>query len=390
MGSCRKINLLYVITKLELGGAQKQLLSLVRQLDKERFNPYIITAYDGLLIEAAKNIPGLRLIRCKFLEREIRPAKDILALFFIYRFIRNNSIDIVHTHSSKAGILGRLAAKASGVKTIIHTVHGWSFHGYQSCLAYYFYLFLENICACFSSAIIVVSQWDKKRAAQQLICRQDKCELIRYAIDYKEFKNNTEAAYQVRKEFALSGEDLIIGMVACFKPQKAPLDFIRLANAVKGRFPNTKFILVGDGVMRKEICTLISKLNLKEQVILTGWRNDVASILSCLDIFVLTSLWEGLPIAVLEAMAMGVPVVATDTGGVSEVVLQGKTGYLAKPHDINTLQKRLEELLMKPYLRKKFAQFSSSTLESREYSLDTMLRNTTQLYLELFFKGKNA
>ncbi|MDD5282158.1 MAG: glycosyltransferase, partial [Candidatus Omnitrophica bacterium] len=145
MGSCRKINLLYVITKLELGGAQKQLLSLVRQLDKERFNPYIITAYDGLLIEAAKNIPGLRLIRCKFLEREIRPAKDILALFFIYRFIRNNSIDIVHTHSSKAGILGRLAAKASGVKTIIHTVHGWSFHGYQSCLAYYFYLFLENI-----------------------------------------------------------------------------------------------------------------------------------------------------------------------------------------------------------------------------------------------------
>jgi glycosyltransferase involved in cell wall biosynthesis len=389
MGFCRKINLLYIITKLELGGAQKQLLSLVRELDKGKFNPYILTAYDGLLIEAAKEIPSLRLIRCRFLERPIRPVKDILALFFIYRFIKNNNIDIVHTHSSKAGILGRLAAKAAGVKTIIHTVHGWSFHDYQPGLVYYFYLFLENLCAYFSSAIILVSQWDKRRAVQQLIGRQDKYRLIRYAVNHKEFKNNTEA-YQVRKRFGLSEADLIVGMVACFKPQKAPLDFIKLASVVKKDFPNAKFILVGDGVLRKKVCALISKLNLKEQIILTGWRNDIASILSCLDIFVLTSLWEGLPIAVLEAMAVGVPVVATHTGGISEVILDGKTGYLIKPHDIDALRERLRELLMQPCLRKEFAQLASSTLESSEYSLDTMLRNTTQLYLELFFKGENA
>ncbi|MDO9573316.1 MAG: glycosyltransferase, partial [Candidatus Omnitrophota bacterium] len=285
MDSVRKINILYVITKLELGGAQKQLLSLLRGLDRERFNPYIFTAYDGLLVDTVKEIPNLRLIRCRLLERKIRPIKDILALFFLYRFIKNNNIDIVHTHSSKAGILGRLAAKAAGARIIIHTVHGWSFHDYQVGIIYYFYLFLEKLCAYFSSAIIVVSQWDKRRAARQLAGRQDKYKLIKYGLNYEEFKNNTETL-RVRKEFGLSEADLVIGMVACFKPQKAPLDFIKLASVIKKDFPNAKFILVGDGVLREKVRVLIDKLNLKEQVILTGWRHDVASILSCLDVFV--------------------------------------------------------------------------------------------------------
>ena len=389
MGFCRKINILYVITKLELGGAQKQLLSLICGLDKERFNAYVLTAYDGLLIDAAKEIPGLRLIRCRFLERPIRPIKDILVLFFIYRFIRNNDIDIVHTHSSKAGILGRLAAKASGARVIIHTAHGWSFHDYQPGIAYYFYLFLEKICASFSSAIIVVSQWDKTRAVQELGAKKDKYKLIRYAINYEEFKNNSEVS-QVRKEFGLSEADLVVGMVACFKPQKSPLYFIKLASVIKKDFPNTKFILSGDGVLRKKICALINKLNLQEQIILTGWRNDIVSILSCLDVFVLTSLWEGLPIAALEAMAVGLPVVATDTGGINEIVLDGKTGYLVKPHDIEALQDRLKELLMKPYLRKEFGRRAIFTLEHNDYSLNSMLKRTTQLYLDLSLEEKNA
>ncbi|MBU0547519.1 MAG: glycosyltransferase family 4 protein [Candidatus Omnitrophica bacterium] len=389
MAFCRKINILYVITKLELGGAQKQLLSLIRGLDKERFNPYILTAYDGVLVDAAEEILGLRLIRCRFLDRPIRPIKDILALIFIYRFIKNNNIDIVHTHSSKAGIVGRLAAKVSGARIIIHTVHGWSFHDYQAGIAYYFYLFLEKLCAYFSNALIVVSQWDRKQALQRAVGRQDKYKLIRYAINYEEFKNKT-AASQIRKEFALSEADLVVGMIACFKPQKSPLDFIKLASVIKKDLPGVKFILVGDGVLRKKVYALINKLNLKKQIILAGWRNDIGPILSCLDVFVLTSLWEGLPIVVLEAMVAGLPVVATDTGGISEVVLHGKTGYLVKPRDIQALRDRLKELLMKPYLRKEFAKLAISTLEPNEYSLDNVLKNTTQLYLDLFFMSKNA
>ncbi|MFA6130397.1 MAG: glycosyltransferase family 4 protein [Candidatus Omnitrophota bacterium] len=388
MGFCRKINILYIITKLELGGAQKQLLSLVRGLDKERFNPYILTAFNGLLIDAAEEIPGLRLIRCRFIERPIRPIKDILAFFFICHFIKKNNIDIVHTHSSKAGILGRLAAKASGTRTIIHTVHGWSFHDYQPGIAYYFYLFLEKVCACFSSAIIIVSQWDKMRALQKKVGRQDKFKLIRYAVNQEEFKNNTGAS-RVRKEFGLTGEDLVVGMTACFKPQKSPLDFIKLANAINKELPNVKFILVGDGILRRKICALIDKLDLGKQIILVGWRNDITSILSCLDVFVLTSLWEGLPISVLEAMSAGLPVIATDTGGIREVVLDGKTGYLVKPGDIEALRDRLRELLIKPSLRKEFSRLAVSTLEPNEYSLDNMLKKTTQLYSDLYIHSQN-
>ena len=382
----RKINILYVITKLELGGAQKQLLTLVRGLDKEKFSPYIITAYDGLLVDAAKDIPNLKLIRCKLFERDIRPVQDILVLFFLYYFIKINNIDIVHTHSSKAGILGRLAAKTAGIKIIIHTVHGWSFHNYQIKAAYYFYLFLEKICAAFSSAIIVVSQWDKDWALQQAVGRQDKYRLIRYAVNYEEFKNSIGPS-QIRKELGLCETDLVVGMVACFKPQKSPLDFIKLASAINKDFPDAKFILVGDGVLRKKICALIDKFNLKEKVILTGWRNDIVQILSCLDIFVLTSLWEGLPIVVLEAMAAGLPVVATDTGGIREVVLHGKTGYLVNPRDVQALRDKLKELLMQPYLRKEFGKLAVSTLNPNEYSLSKMIKNTTQLYSELYFRG---
>jgi glycosyltransferase involved in cell wall biosynthesis len=312
-----------------------------------------------------------------------------LALFFIRRFIKNNNIDIVHTHSSKAGFLGRLAARISGVKTIIHTVHGWSFHGYQAKPVYYLYLLLERFCASFSSAIIVVSQFDQRQAAQNLVGRPDQYRLIRYAVNPREFTDIIRVD-QIKDGFDLSSNGLAVGMIACFKPQKAPLDFIKLASAIKNDFPGVKFILIGDGVLRGKVDALISKLDLKGRVILTGWRHDPAAILSCLDVFVLTSLWEGLPIAVLEAMAAGVPVLATDTGGIGEIVLDGVTGYLVKPHDIEAMGRRLRELLMQPSLRKELARSARGYAESGEYTLDIMLNKTTCLYLDLHFRGENA
>ncbi len=389
MGFCSKINILYIITKLELGGAQKQLLELVRGLDKDKFNPCIIAAREGFLTQEAGNIPGVQLIRCKFLERPIRPVKDILALFFIYRFIKNNKIDIVHTHSSKAGILGRLAAKAAGVRIIIHTVHGWSFHDHQSPVFYYLYSFLEKVCAYLSNAIIVVSDFDKKRALQKGIGERDKYRLIRYSVDRVNFRKGA-SPLTVRKEFGLSVSDLVVGTIACFKPQKAPLDFIKIAGAVNKDLPGVKFLFVGDGVLRKDIRALINKLGLEKQITLTGWRRDIPAVLSCLDVFVLTSLWEGMPIVALEAIASCVPVIVTDTGGVGEIIVNGKTGHLSRPGDIQFFRDRLKELLMNPGLRKEFAAAAESSLDFDEYSPANMVKNTTQLYLDLLSGERNA
>jgi glycosyltransferase involved in cell wall biosynthesis len=389
MGFCGRINILYVITKLELGGAQKQLLGLVRELDRERFNPYIISGCAGPLIDEAERAVGDNLIRCRMLERPIRPLKDALTLFYIYRFIKDHDIDIVHTHSSKAGILGRLAARLAGVKAIVHTVHGWSFHGFQFRPAYYLYLFLEKVCAYFSSAIIVVSQCDKMRGLRSGIGTPGKYRLIRYYIERDEFGDKA-CALRLRRDLGLSPSDLIVGTVACLKPQKSPLDFVRVAADVLKAVPRAKFVLVGDGVLRERVSALISNLGLEKDIVLTGWRRDIPAVMSCFDVFVLTSLWEGLPIVVLEAMASFLPVVATDTGGIKEVVRHGETGYLVAPKDACALGRRLKELLSDTGLRERFSRNAGSNFNFGEYSLSSMSAKTTDLYSELCSRDKNA
>ncbi|MGE5197961.1 MAG: glycosyltransferase family 4 protein, partial [Deltaproteobacteria bacterium] len=317
----RKINLLYVITKLELGGAQKQLLSLIRHLDREKFNITLFTAQEGLLAKEASSIPGLTLKRSRWLERQINPVKDIFALIEIFIFIIKNRVDIVHTHSSKAGILGRLAAGLAKTRIIIHTVHGWSFNDYQLRGRRLFFIWLERVAAAFTDKFIVVSNYDRLKGLHNGIGTQDRYIIVRYGIDREE--PATKASDAIRKELKITPEDLIVTMVSCLKPQKSPKDFLRLASLVVNKLSNVKFVLAGDGILRATVEDMIDRSSLRPNVILLGWRTDISRILSATDIFVLTSLWEGLPIALLEGMSCAKPVIATDTGGVAEIIKDG-------------------------------------------------------------------
>lgn len=380
MSKEKKINLLYVITKLELGGAQKYLLAQIRGVDKDKFNLFLFTARDGLLVDQALSIPGLSFYRSRFLKRRINPIEDFLAFIEIFLYIIKNNIRIIHTHSSKAGILGRLAARAAGVKVVIHNVHGWSFHGHQPKIYYYLCVLLEKFCAEFTNMLVVVSEWDKKRGLDHHIIPRDGYAVIRFGIDHDEF-NNRWQRNEVRRNIGLIGNGPVIGMVACFKPQKAPLDFIRLAVALKKVLPQCKFVLVGDGPLRRKIALSITDAALEKDVILTGWRQDMPDILSALDVCVLTSLWEGLPIAVMEAMAARVPVVATDTGGIREVVLPGDTGYLVKVGDIADLSNRVLELLTDSGLRTRLAERAAHFIKDEKFSLNHMIKSTEDIYL---------
>ena len=372
----RKINLLYVITKLELGGAQKQLLSLIKHLNKQRYNLSLITAQDGPLVDEALSIRDLRLIKSKFLERPINLLKDFLAFCQIYSFIKKNKIDIVHTHSSKTGIIGRWAARLARVKIIIHTVHGWSFNQYQNCFLRWIIILLERLTSGITDSLIVVSRHDCQKGLDNHIGDKHKYKLIRYGIEYKEF---TQLDKDLREESGIDARDLLIGMISCFKPQKSPQDFIKLASLVNKVIPQTKFLLVGDGVLGKRIEKLISKFNLKEKVVLTGWRDDIPRILSAIDVFVLTSLWEGLPISALEAMAASLPVIITDTGGVREIVFEGKTGFLVSCGDVSAMAGKLICLLRDKDLRRWIGQNAKRSLGS-DFSLEDMIKNTENFY----------
>lgn len=379
-----KNNILYVITKLELGGAQKHLLSLIKDLDRERYNIFLFTASSGLLLPEILAINNTEIKRSRFLERPINIVKDLLALWEIYIFIKRNKIDIVHTHSSKAGIVGRLAAKLARVKVIIHTVHGWSFNDYQPLLIKGLFIWLERIVSKFTDNIIVVSGYDKQKGLNNRIGETDKYAFIRYGVDYLQFNRRNDSA---RSSFGINEGDLVVGMVACFKPQKCPEDFIRLASLVNKTNRSVKFLLIGDGVLRPNVESLIFKYNLENNVFLLGWQNDVPKILSVIDIFVLTSLWEGLPISVLEAMASSKPVVATDTGGIGEVIVDAKTGFLVSAHNIEKMSERLFLLLNDESLRVKIGNSARDYLCSY-FSIENMIGNTERLYYNLIIEKR--
>lgn len=371
-----KNNILYVITKLELGGAQKHLLGLLTNLDRGKFNIFLFTAKEGLLLNDALAIKGLSVWTSSFLERRINPFKDVAALFEIYHFIKRNNIDIVHTHSSKAGILGRFAARLAGAKAIVHTVHGWSFNDYQPFFMRWIYILVERFTAKFSDKLIVVSYCDKAKGLENRIGNNNKYVLIRYGINFREFNVND---CDIRRELGINNRDLAVGMISCLKPQKSPQDFIRLAKLVNQGLPHTKFILVGDGVLRKKIERLINKYKLSKIVVLTGWRRDIPEILSTIDIFVLTSLWEGMPIAVLEAIASFKPVITTYTGGISEIIHEGDTGFLVPPQDMDSMAEKLKALLMDEALRRQIAQKAKNYINSN-FGIENMAKNTQGLY----------
>lgn len=374
------VRVLHIITKIELGGAQQNTLDTVKYLDRNKYELYLVSGTEGLLVDSAKKIKDAKIVLLSELKHKINPVYDFLCFLKLVILFKKEKIDIVHTHSSKAGILGRFAAKLAGVKIIIHTIHGFSFNKFQNFFVRNLYIFLERITASFTDKLIVVTTKDIEKGLSQKVGYKELYTVIRSGIDIDKFKN-TKIDILSKKEGLNIKNSLwnVVGMVGCFKPQKAPLDFVRVAELVIKRLPNTYFVLVGDGELRKEIESLILKLNLKENFILTGWRNDVAEIIKLFDVFVLTSLWEGLPRSILQAFALKIPVVATDVDGSAEIVEDGKTGFLVDTGDYKKISERVIQLLQDKELSERLATSGFDKLTT-EFDYKEMVKNIDLLY----------
>ncbi len=382
------IKVVHIITKLELGGAQQNTLYTVSHLDKEKFIPILITGSEGLLIDDAKRL-GVEAYFLPSLVREINPVKDITALLDIRRLllrIKSSSLSpiIVHTHSSKAGIIGRWAAYLAGIPVIIHTFHGYGFNDYQSFLKRQLFIFLERLTARITTRFIAVSKNNIKAGINAGIFKSNDVELIRSGIDISEYKDIKIDKAKKKQELGIEPDKPLIGMIACFKPQKAPLDFIKAAYIVHQKMPDVRFIVAGDGELRPVIEELINSLRLGDRIKLLGFRRDIPEIMKCLDVFVLTSLWEGLPRVILQAMAAGIPVVATAVDGSSEVVKNGINGFLIKPGDVEEISEKIIYILQKPQDLK----FKDSDFKSifDEFDISLMVKKQEELY-ERLVKG---
>ena len=381
----KKIRVLHPITRLIVGGAQENTIFTAALLDKTKFQVDILsgvqTGSEGSLIEEA-NEQGINLLFINELVREISPLKDVTALIKLYIAMRNNRYNIVHTHSSKAGILGRLAAKMAGIPVIVHTIHGWSFHDYLPSYQKHLFIYLEKIAAKFSDALVFVSEADLETGLKNGIGKKSQYRLIRSAIPRIQF-NNLEKNKEInRKKLGIPDNVLVIGNVGRLSDQKNPIEWIQIAQKISLEEDNVVFLLVGDGPLRLDVEEEINEFFLSEKFILPGLTRDVLSYFSIIDIFLITSLWEGLPRTVLEAMAMGIPVVAYKSGGIPEIVSDGITGYLCKAGDIESMVKRSIFLLKNHLLREEMGR-KGNLLIRNDFDLQVMIEHISKLYTEL-------
>ncbi len=375
------IRVLHLITRLIIGGAQENTMLTAALLDPDRYAVDVIsgpqTGPEGSLIEEVR-ARGIPLTIEPTLMREINPIKDLCALFALYRHIRRGRYAIVHTHSGKAGILGRWAARLAGVSVIIHTVHGWSHHDCQHPLVRRLFVLLEQITAPITDKLIVVSSRNTEKGLADGIATPEKYITIRSGIDLDRFRHPNRPREAVRAELGIPRDAPVAGTVTRLSPQKAPLDFVAAAARVAGQWPDVHFVVVGDGPLRADVEAAMAAQGLTERIHLTGLRRDVPDLMHSFDVFALTSLWEGLPRVLPQAMAAGLPIIATDADGNAEVVVDGVNGYLVPRGDVAALAERMAHLLRDPAQRSQMGQAGRKRVI--EFGVHKMVEDIATLY----------
>jgi glycosyltransferase involved in cell wall biosynthesis len=371
----------HVITKLELGGAQEVALYAVSHLDPSKFRPLLVAGPGGLLTDEAKTLAGVDVHILSSLARRVHVFADLVALVELIFLFRRLRPTIVHTHSSKAGILGRWAAWCARVPVIIHTIHGYGITPAQPSWLRRILILLERMTGRITTHWIAVAKADIEKGIEWGLFDRTQVSVVRPGIDPLPFQTviNKATRQTLRSEFGAGPADFLVGTVACLKPQKAPEDFVAVAKQVCETIPNARFVLIGDGDLRPRIESLIDANGLHARLRLAGWRRDISTVMKVFDAFLLTSHWEGLPRVLLEARTIGLPVVATRVGGVEEAIVQGRHGWLSDAGDIAGLSAHLIRVLQsqdeEPHRR-----VHSMEALPKEFHLDEMVKQYESLY----------
>lgn len=353
----------YLITRAEHGGAQAHLADLLNGF-KSNFNLSLLVGEDGFLTDHARAL-GVQVRILPDLVQPIAPAKEVKAVRQAVAAVKELKPDLVHCHSSKAGLVGRIAASSLGLPAVF-TAHGWSFAEGVSWKRKSFAVPSEWLAARWGQKIITVSEQDQNLALRYGIAKPDKLVTIHNGVPDTQHRASPG-----------QGETVRIAMVARFAPPKDHALLLRaLANTPPSPF---EVLFIGDGPTSPEVEEEAASLGLQNKVKFLGTRSDVPELLSKAHIFVLPSNWEGFPISILEAMRAGLPVVASDVGGVREAVVDGETGFLVPRADVGALRERLSALLRGPRLRARLGAAGRRRYEAN-FTFERMLEKTLGVY----------
>ena len=381
--------ILHIITRLDMGGSAQNTLATCSWLGSK---------YESILVHGASEesamtecemasvacgteeacTQGVRFIEVPELVRRIRPVNDLRAMMELLRIIRRERPDIVHTHTSKAGILGRLAAKLAGVPKIIHTAHGHVFYGHFGKLASTVFLVTEKLFARFTDQMIALTAGEANDYLRLSVAEPKKIQIIHSGVDICESASAACEPAEKRAALGLEPEGVLIGFVGWLLPIKGPIHLLNAMFSVWREHPEATLVFVGKGDQEPALRKLADEHNLNGRVKFLGWRDDVKEIMLLFDIFVLPSLNEGMGRVLVEAMAAGKPIVASRIGGIPDLVQNGVNGILVPPGDEKALADGITKLLENRDLADRMG--TTGKDGCHQFSLDAMISRIDSLY----------
>lgn len=378
------MRLLHIVGDSKFGGGSVVISRLAQKVKEIGWDVDVLTN-DSTFKEVLED-NGVGVINLDVIWRKINPLRDLWGLYKLYRFLKKSDYTIVHTHTSKGGFFGRLAAYLAGIPIIIHTVHGFAFHEQSSSLEIYFFSFLERLASHWCDKIVTVSEFHKNWALKLGIGNEEKIITIHNGIPENRVlpKRGKE---KVRKEFNLTQEIIILstGRLAAQKGFEYLLKSIPFVSSkIEKPF---KVLLVGEGPLRSYLENLVKALNIEQYVRFLGFRSDIGDLLSISDIVVLPSLREGLSIALLEAMAAGKPIITTTIGSNLEVVKNEVSALLVPPKDSKAIAEAIIKLINNPKSAINFGD-EAKKIYQKYYTEDIMLTKYMELYFSLL-QGKD-
>lgn len=345
----KKLKICHVITRMIVGGAQENTLLTVLGLLEKGHETVLVTGPspgpEGELLKK-KDLPQFEIVENEHLVREINPYHDLMAYFSLKKFFKERKFDVVHTHSSKAGIIGRAAAYAAGVPFVTHTVHGQAFHPYEKAWKNFIYKTAERWAATKCHMIYSVCQAMIDQCVTEKIAPAEKYKVIYSGMDLEPFLKSSPDS-ELRKKLGIPENRKVVGTVARLFPLKGYEFILPMAEKILKSFPETHFLLVGDGIMRKGMEEEIEKLRMRGNFTFAGLvrPDEIYKYTALMDILVHLSLREGLPRAVVQALASGKPAIGFRLDGTPEVIIDGKTGFTADAENLEQAASALEKLL---------------------------------------------
>ncbi|KGM43136.1 hypothetical protein JY97_09335 [Alkalispirochaeta odontotermitis] len=384
--------ILHIITRLDMGGsAQNTLLTCLKlSLKFEMVLVYGLSQESNMTdsergaVDRQTNdarVNGVKIVQIPSLLRRISPVNDIRALYDLVRIIKIEKPDIVHTHTSKAGILGRMAAILTKAPYIVHTPHGHVFYGHFGRAFSWIFLRLERLFAPLTDRVVALTDGESRDYTDLNVYPEDKLVQIHSGVAIERFKLQSICAVEKKRSLGLTENGSVVGFIGWLLPIKGPMHLLRAMEDVWQYHNDTILVFIGKGGLWVDLKAEACKNRANGRVHFLGWRNDVHEIMPIFDIFVLPSLNEGMGRVLVEAMAAGKPIVASDVGGIPDLVKHDYNGLLVAPGDEEELAASIKQLINDPKKAKIMGQRGRELCN--QFSLEAMVEKIDNLYQEL-------